>query len=50
MEGKCRTEKIIYKCIMSTSGHPDKAYLRTAEGDFKKDIITISLLLKIRHK
>ena len=34
--GKCRTENIIYICIVSTSGHPDKVYLRTAEGDFKK--------------
>ena len=36
MEGKCRTENIIYKCIISTSGHPDKAYLGNAEGDFEK--------------
>ena len=36
LEGKCRTENIIYKCIASTSGHPDKVYLGTAEGDFKK--------------
>ena len=35
-EGKCRTENITYKCIVSTSRHPDKAYLETAEGDFKK--------------
>ena len=28
LEGKCRTENIIYKCTFSTSGHPDK--------DFKK--------------
>ena len=36
MEGKCRTENIIYKCIASTSGQPDKVYLGTAEGDFQK--------------
>ena len=35
LEGKCRTENIIYKCIASTSSHPDKVYLGTAE-DFKK--------------
>ena len=35
LEGKCRTKNIIYKCIVSTSGHPDKAYLQTADGDFK---------------
>ena len=36
LEGKCRTENIIYKCIVSTCFHPDKAYLGTAKGDFKK--------------
>ena len=37
LEGKCRTENIIYKCVVvSTPGHPDKVYLGTAEGDFKK--------------
>ena len=34
--GECRTENILYKYIVSTSGHPDKVYLGTAEGDFKK--------------
>ena len=33
-EEECRTENIFYKCIVSTSGHPDKVYLGTAEGDF----------------
>ena len=41
LEGKCRTENIIYKCIASTSGHPDKVYLGTAE-DFKKRYSHIS--------
>ena len=50
LEGKCRTENIIYKCMVSTSDHPDKTYLGTAEGDFKKDIITILVLSKMRHK
>ena len=36
LERKCRTEIIIYKCIISTSGHLDKVYLGNAEGDFKK--------------
>ena len=31
---ECRTENIIYKCIVLKSGHPDKVYWRTAEGDF----------------
>ena len=34
LEGKCRTENIIYKHIVSTSGHFDKAYLGNAEEDF----------------
>ena len=34
LEGKCRTENIIYKCVVSTSDHPDKAFLGTSEGDF----------------
>ena len=33
---KCRPENIIYKCIVSLSGHPDKVCLGTAEGDFLK--------------
>ena len=45
LEGKCRTENIVYKCIASTSGPPDKLYLGTT-GDFKK-YITISVLSKI---
>ena len=36
LQGKCRTENINCKCIVSTSGHPGKVYLGTAEGDFKK--------------
>ena len=50
LEGKCRTENITYECIASTSGHPDKVYLRPAEGDFKRYIITILVLSKMRHK
>ena len=50
LEGKCRSENIIYKCIVSTSGHPDKVYLGTAKEILKKDIITISVLSKMRHK
>ena len=46
LEGKCRTENITYKCIASTSGHPDKVYLGTPEGDF----ITTLVLSKMRHK
>ena len=51
LEGKCRTENIIYKWIATTSGHPSNIYLGTAEGDLKKkDIITTSVLSIIKHK
>ena len=36
MEGKCRSEDIIYKCVVTATGHPRKVYLGTAEGDFKQ--------------
>ena len=49
LEGKCRTENIIYKYIAWTSGHPNKVYLGTARFK-KKDIITISVLLKMRRE
>ena len=34
--GKCRAENIIFKCIVSTSVHLEKAYLATAEENFKR--------------
>ena len=37
--GKCSTENINYKSIVSTSGHPNKTYLGTAEGDFYKKML-----------
>ena len=36
LDGKCRAGNIIYKCVASANGLPDKCYLGTAEGDFKK--------------
>ena len=47
LEGKCRPENAIYNYKVSTSGHADKAYLGTAEGNIKKKI---SVLSKIRHR
>ena len=35
LEGKFRSEDI-YKCVVTATGHPRKAYLGTAEGDFKQ--------------
>ena len=36
LNGQCLTQDIVYKCIASASINPDKTYLGTAEGDFKK--------------
>ena len=36
LNGQCLVQDIVYKCVASTSMNPDKTYLGTAEGDFKK--------------
>ena len=36
LNGQCQSQGIIYKCAVSKSVNPDKVYLGTAEGDFKK--------------
>ena len=49
LEGKCRTEDVIYKCIATTTGHPQKAYLGTAEGEFKLRFYNHKKSFKDRH-
>ena len=36
LDGKCRPENIVYKCVASVDGYPNKVYLGTAESDFKQ--------------
>ena len=37
LDGKCRAENIVYKCVPSVDRyHPNKVQLGTAEGDFKQ--------------
>ena len=36
LNGQCKSQDIIYKCTVETSGNRYKVYLGTAEGDFKK--------------
>ena len=36
MEGKCRSEDIIYKCVVPATGYAQKTCLGTAKGDFKQ--------------
>ena len=33
LEGKCRSDDIIYKCVVTATGHPRNVYLGTAEGN-----------------
>ena len=46
LKGKCRTENIIYNCIMSTFIVPDKAYLGTIDGGFQKRYLNQRSFLK----
>ena len=36
LNGQCRVTDIIYKCTVLSPDKPNKVYLKTAEGDFKK--------------
>ena len=36
LKDQCQSRDKIYKCTVSTSVNPDKVYLGTAEGDFKR--------------
>ena len=36
LNGQCQVNDIIYKCTVLSPDKPDKVYLGTAEGDFKK--------------
>ena len=36
LNGQCLAQDIVYKCIASTSINPNKTYLGTTEGEFKK--------------
>ena len=36
LEGECSANDISYQCIASATGFPNKVYLGTAQGEFKK--------------
>ena len=36
LNGRCQVTDIIYKCTVLSPDKPNKVYLGTAEGDFKK--------------
>ena len=35
LDGKCRTENIVYKCVASVNGYLNKVYLGTGEDDLR---------------
>ena len=39
MEGKCRAQNVIYKCVVSSSNNPDKVYIGLSEPEWKKKIL-----------
>ena len=47
LEGKCRFEDIIYKCVVAT-GDPRKVHLGPAEGDFKQRYYNIKMSFRNR--
>ena len=49
LEGKCRSGDIIYKCAASAIGHRQRAYLGTAEDEFKQRFYNHKKSFKNRH-
>ena len=49
-EGKCRANDIIYKCIASATDFPNKVYLETPQGEFKKRFYNHNTSLKNESK
>ena len=35
LDDKCRAENIVYKCVVTVDGYPNKVYLGTAGGDLQ---------------
>ena len=50
LDSNCQTSDIIYQCIASTTVNPDKIYLGTAEGNFKKRYYNHKTSFKKRDK
>ena len=39
LEGKCRANDVVYKCIALATAFPNKIYLETAQGEFKRAVL-----------
>ena len=50
LKGKCRVNDIIYKCIASATGFPNRVYLETSQGEFKKRFYNHNMSLKNESK
>ena len=50
LAGKCRANDIIYKCIASATGFPNKVYLETPQEEFKKRFYNHNTSLKNESK
>ena len=50
LEGKCRANDVVYKCIASSTGFPNKIYLGTAQGEFKKRLYSYNMSFKNESK
>ena len=46
LEGKCRANDVVYKCIASATDFPNKVYLGTAQGEFKKRFYSHNMSFK----
>ena len=50
LQGKCGTNDVVYNCIASTTGFPNKVYLGTAQGEFKKRFCNHNMSFKNESK
>ena len=50
LQGKCRANDLIYKCIPSATGFSHKVYLGTAQGEFKNGFAIIICLSRTSQK
>ena len=46
LEGKSRANNVVYKCIASATGFPNKVYFGTAQGDLKKQFYNHNMSFK----
>ena len=50
LEKKCRANDIIYKCITSATGFPNKVYLGTAQREFQNQFCNHNISFKSESK